>query len=298
MDDTAEFGTISSFPLTVLSSDPNITLYRTIAITGAAEDQTRPSMGFPGSHRMNAEEKKHPTNALAAGLERLWTQIKGRRLYVYGGITVFVVAVVVLVYVLRRNVREADALRWRELDSANTEEKLKELIQSDKQKGKITQTLAKLDLSRIYTYDRGINQLGTTMTSEFDKAITELEAGREYYLDAVNGLKDNPMLVQEAWISLARVEEILSRVPKADSEASKAVEYRGSIAAAIDYYKKAAAIHPTSAASKKYAKQAEDMEAEKEKIAELYQLLYKFGHVPARSNPHEFGGPSLPPLGK
>ena len=68
--------------------------------------------------------------------------------------------------------------RWclyRELDSANTEEKLKELIQSDKQKGKITQTLAKLDLSRIYTYDRGINQLGTTMTSELTRQLLNLK---------------------------------------------------------------------------------------------------------------------------
>jgi hypothetical protein len=237
---------------------------------------------------MNTEEK-HPTNALATALESFWKKVKGRRLYIYAGATVLVAALVVLVYILRHNRAEAEGQLWRELDAANTEEKLLEIIKSDRHSGHITQALARVNLGRVYTYQKGIEKLGTFNNVEVAKSLEAIEKGRDYYKDALNGLKDTPMLEQEAWVAIALAEQTLSGVPQKE----KTSEFRGSIGAAIDAYKKAGAIHADTELSKSYAKKAAEMANDKDAIAYFYQQLYKFGHLPGPKSPHDFD--STPP---
>lgn len=234
---------------------------------------------------MKAEEKENQTNSLLQWFNHMQERLQGRLMYIMVGGFVLLFAVVFGVRYWLLSREAATSARDLEFLQADTEKKLEEIIASENNQGKQTAVWAKLQKARLILYHEGIDRLGSSTPKDRNDAISKVEEGRKRYGDLVPELKDEA-LQQEAYISLARAEEVLSGVPKEEN----AAQFRGSIDKAIDYYRKAAAVNPGSDVSKKYTSDADNLKLKKNEIETFYRRLNELGFTAPLSKP-DFGTP-------
>jgi hypothetical protein len=253
---------------------------------------------------MKAEQRKEiESNSLILNVQRLRQKMSGRGLYYLIGAIVLVSAGVLFYrYFSRQSDRARDAM-IKDLDSADTPEKLKAGMESHR--GSDIGNMFKLHLARHLLLNEGLPKLGTNLGTARTQAAAAIVQARDYFLELTKDLKEKeePALVQESWHSAAQAEEALIGLPATEGGS----DYRGNIDKAIEYYEKAAAIFSDSEPSKRYKAWAEKLTANKAKVVEDYKALYKprqfpFEHPPIPGGKTDSFGksdpsfPKLPPF--
>lgn len=223
---------------------------------------------------MKAEERKeNETNALRSWVFHLKESMQGRSLYIVVGVLVLGIAGVLIFRFWQSSRIAAASARVMELNAANTDKQLDEIINSENHKGKPTAAWAKLQKARLALFADGISKLGSLKPEDRGTAVAKVEEGRQLYLEVANEFGEWPALQQEVWTSCAKAEEVLLGTPKAEN----AAEYRGSFEKMLEYLRKAAAINPENDASKEYAAKADRMSKKREEIEGVYRRLSEFG---------------------
>ena len=249
---------------------------------------------------MKAEQRKEiETNSLILAVQKWRKHASGRTLYyVVGTIALVVAGLLLWNYFACESTRARDAV-LQQLAAADTPEKLREGMEAHR--GSVFGSLFKLHLARHKLYNEGLPRLGTDRPDARRQAANAVEEARKFFLDLTGELKekDEPALVQEAWLGAAQAEEALVGMPPADAAAG---DSRGSADKAIEYYEKAAAIFPDAEFSKRYRARAEKLKATKDEFVALQKAIYKdrevpafppFPPVPGKTDPL---GPGLPPI--
>jgi tetratricopeptide (TPR) repeat protein len=234
---------------------------------------------------MKAEKRKEiETNSLVLAVQRLRKHTTGRTLYYLIGTAALVIGVILVWnYFAAESKRARDAMLL-QLASADTTEKLKEGMEAHR--GTIYGSLFKMQLARHLLLNEGLPRLGTDSSETRRQAAAAVEQARTYFIELTGELKekDEPALVQEAWLGVAQAEEALVGLPAADNKSDS----RGNVDKAIDYYEKAAAIFPDTEFSKRYKARAEKLKATKDLFVADQKAFYK---------EREFSPFSTPPVG-
>jgi tetratricopeptide (TPR) repeat protein len=242
---------------------------------------------------MKAEKRKEiETNSLVLAVQRLRKHTSGRTLYyLIGTVALVIGAILVWNYFAAESRHARDAILL-QLASADTPEKLKEGMEAHR--GTVYGSLFKLQLARHKLLNEGLPRLGTDDRVSRTQAAAAVEQARTYYLELTGELKekDEPALVQEAWLSAAEAEEALVGLPTADGKADS----RGNVDKAIEYYEKAAAIFPDADFSKRYKARAEKLRATKDEFVASQKAFYKERESLPFSSPPVGPGKAEPPI--
>lgn len=232
---------------------------------------------------MKAEERKEiQTNSLIHTIQKLRERVTGRTLYYLIGTVALVVGALLLYRYLtgeRSKTRDAALLQ---LVAADTPEKLQQGMEDHR--GSVLGSVFKLHLARHLLLDEGLPKLGTDNSETRRQAAASIDKARAYFLELTGELtqKEEPDLVQLAWLGAAEAEETLVGLPTADG----GNDSRGNVDKAIEYYERAASIFPDTEFSKRYKERAEKLKANKDQFVATQKAIYK----PREMSP--FGPPS------
>jgi len=248
---------------------------------------------------MKAEKRKEiETNSLVLAVQRLRKHTSGRTLYYLIGTAALIVAVVLVWnYFSAESKRSRDAILL-QLASADTPEKLKEGMEAHR--GTVYGSLFKLQLARYLLLNEGLPRLGTDNSVTRNQAAQAVDDARKYFLELTAELKekDEPALVQEAWLGAAQAEEALVGLPSADGKSDS----RGNVDKVIEYYEKAGALFPDTEFSKRYKERAEKLKATKDQFVADQKAFYKereftpFSPPPTGPGKTDPLAPGLPPI--
>lgn len=234
---------------------------------------------------MQADEQKDlETNSLVESFSSLKSKIDGRTLYYFFGTLFLIVAAVLLFrYFAKQKTLARDAMMLK-LESADTPEKLKELMEEGR--GTIFGSIAKLHIARRALSVDGLEKIGTDKTEDRSKAAASLEDARSKFAELTKEFKENdePALLQESWLGLARAEEALVGLPTKEG----ANDSRGDADKVIEAYAKAGAILSETELSKGYAARSKELKDNKAKFVEVQKAYYTLVAPPAP--------PALPPI--
>lgn len=248
---------------------------------------------------MKAEQRKEiETNSLVLAVQRWRKHASGRTLYYLIGTVALVIAVILVWnYFSGESKRARDAILL-QLANADTPEKLREGMEAHR--GTIYGSLFKLQLARHLLLNEGLPRLGTDSTTTRNQAASAVEEARKYFLELTAELKekDEPALVQEAWLGAAQAEEALVGLPAADAKSDS----RGNVDRVIEYYEKAAAIFPETEFSKRYKARAGKLKATKDQFVADQKAFYKerefspIGTSPLGPGKTDLFGPGSSPI--
>ena len=226
---------------------------------------------------MKAEERKEiETNSLAKVIVKAKEHLGGRTLYYVGGSIALVVAVVLLWKYFSREVTRGRDARLIQIELADTPEKLKTAM--DELHGTVFSSIAKMHLARRALGPNGLEKLGTDRPDDRKAAAASVEVARTYFLEQTKELKEKeePALLQEAWIGAAQAEESLVGLPSSEGGSDS----RGDADRAIEYYEKAASIFPDSEGSGRFKKWSEELRSNKDAFIAAQRELYKPREIP------------------
>jgi hypothetical protein len=253
---------------------------------------------------MKAEQRKEiETNSLILAVQKWRKHASGRTLYYLIGTFALVIGVILVWnYFAGESKRARDAILL-QLANADTPEKLREGMEAHR--GTVYGNLFKLHLARHLLSNEGLPRLGTDNTTARTQAANAVEEARKYFLELTTELKekDEPALVQEAWLGAAQSEEALVGLPTADGKSDS----RGSVDKAIEDYEKAAAIFPDTEFSKRYKARAEKLKATKDQFVADQKAFYKEREFspftappagPGKADPFGLGTSPIPGLPK
>ena len=227
---------------------------------------------------MQADEQKDlETNSLVESFSSLKSKIDGRTLYYMLGTVFLIVAGVLLFrYFVKQKTLTRDAIVL-EIEAANSRDSLKKIMEDHR--GTIFGSIAKIHLARLELNVDGLEKIGTDKLEDRNKAASSLENAREHYSALTKELQKNeePALLQEAWVGLARAEEALVGLPTKEG----AGDSRGDADKAIEAYLNAGKIFPELELSKSYGTKANQLKENKSKFIETQKAFYTIIAPPA-----------------
>jgi hypothetical protein len=237
---------------------------------------------------MKAEQRKEiETNSLILTVQKLRQRITGRTVYYIVGTIALIVAGILLYYYFAGESKKARDAVLLQLANADTPEKLKEGMESHR--GTVYGSLFKLDLARYQLRIDGIPRLGTENSTARQQAANSVEEARNYFLELTSEFKEKeePALVQEAWLGAAEAEEALVGLPT-PPKPDGTTELRGNVDKTIQYYDNAGDIFPDTEFSKRYKARADKIRANKEQFVADQKAIYKpvtslFGPTPPKA---------------
>src|SRR5262245_8484938 len=181
---------------------------------------------------MKAEERKHlKENEFQTWLGRAWKTISSgstANTIVWSVILIGLVLAIGWRYYSRATF-ESRSAAWYSLDNATTVDALNAIIKE--YKSDVVGRIARFDLARYQMQD-SLSRLAGPNFAERQTAADDLQAARDTYRELAKESGSDPTLAQEAMMNVAKAEETLSTVPRADSDS----EMRGSLAQAIALY--------------------------------------------------------------
>lgn len=222
---------------------------------------------------MKAEERKQiETNSLSTAIERV-RNVSGRTVYYVAGSIILVVAAFLLYRYFAKQSRLANDEKLLQLADADTPEKLKAGMEAHR--GTTLGSVFKMHLARNLLRSEGLPKLGTDKADARKKAADSVQEARDYFLELTKELKEKeePALLQEAWLSAAQAEETLVGLPATEG----GTDYRGSADKAIEYFDKASSIFADKDFSKKFKERADMIRADKEGFIARQREFYKPG---------------------
>jgi hypothetical protein len=234
---------------------------------------------------MKAEERKHlKENELAERLGRFWQAIASGstiNTVIWGVILVVLALGIGWRYYSDATSRTRSA-QWTAVEEAFTTDDLERIIKDNP--GTIAARTAKYHLNR-FRMDEALAGVGGPTSEERKKAADTLVEVRNRYSDLVRESADEPELVQEAMMGVAKAEEVLAAVPKDDNPN----EPRGSLEAARKDYEELAKKYGDSFLGKQAAKRVAELRDHAPQISAFYDgLMEVHGKPPSL--------PNLPPL--
>jgi hypothetical protein len=238
----------------------------------------------PQEFRMKAEERKHlKENELAERLGRAWRTVAS------GSTTSTIIWGVILVGLAlaigwRYYSNHAFQSRSAEWSAVERADKVAELEQIAKDHpGTVVGRVAQFHLNR-YQMAMSLAQIAGPSGEERVKAADTLATVRDSYADLAKQMSDEPELVEEALMGVAKADEVLAGVPKADNPK----EPRESLDTAQQAYAEVARRFPGTYFGEQAAKRAKELEDDKLIIRAFYNGLMDAHSPPA-------AGPILPP---
>jgi hypothetical protein len=239
---------------------------------------------------MKAEERKHlKENELAQRLRRYWRSIGSgstTSTIVFGVILVGLAVAIGWRYFSNSTLRARSA-EWTAVEREGSIDDLKAFIKSNP--GTVVGRVAKFNLTRRQMED-ALVRVGSPTSEVRLAAADELMGIRDRYAELAKEARDEPELVQEALMGVAKAEEVLAAIPKADNPEVP----RGSLDAAQTAYEELATRFPDSYLGKQAAKRAQDLREHKIQIRAFYNELMEAHGKPA-FNPVLPARPPAPP---
>lgn len=219
---------------------------------------------------MKAEEQKLETNSLAVFLAKAKVFLAGRGGYYAIGTVALIVAVVLLWNYMAKSRKVVSDERILRLEAAGDAKKLKEYMEENA--GNIFGSIAKMHLARRHLRGEGLELLGTNKPENRRKAAADISTARAYFLELTKELKEKeePALLQEAWIGAAQAEEALVGLLKPDSTS----EYQGDADKAIEYYGHAVKFFPDTDGTKRLQKHLDNLTKNKTAFVDFQKELY------------------------
>jgi len=218
---------------------------------------------------MKAEHRKElHTNALADRLGRLINGFKeglqarpsNTALLIWGGI--FVAVVLFIGWKIYANARaRSRSADWLQLDEASNFADLEKI--ADTNPGSQPTRIARFQMARVYLR-RGMENF---VSSSFDgrkDALADLNEAAKLYGELANEVKDNPVLIQEALLGVAKVKEALDDLD-----------------AALAAYDQLVSRYPDSVNGKEAAERAKKLRDNKDQVSTFYRELDKLASPPA-----------------
>ncbi len=217
-------------------------------------------------HRHRLEQ-----NALADRVGRVVQSVKAspatQSLALWLGVAAVVIVIIAWQLFRSASSMESSAL-WRNLDAATlgADDYLHQLESlREEHPGTMAGTSASFQLAHIKLAEGQIN-LGNSLESERKEAIKKLSSARDMYVQLARDSSDVPLLMQEALMMQAKIDESLTGVADPD----KPGETLGSLDMATKEYQELAAKYPESAAGKAAKKRLEDLEKNKAQVEDFY----------------------------
>jgi hypothetical protein len=241
---------------------------------------------------MKAEERKHlKENEFQTWVARAWASITSgstTNTIVWSVILIGLVLAIGWRYYSNTTFVSRSAM-WYALDNATTIDALNAVIKENKDNtiGRV----ARFDLARYQTQD-ALSRLASPNFADRVNAADDLQTARDTYRGLIKDATSEPTLVQEAMMNVAKAEETLASIPKADRES----EMRGSLTQAITLYQELATKYPKSYLGEQAAERAKQIDNHKTQIEAFYIGLSKeFAKpVPPPAMPEPPKGPELP----
>jgi hypothetical protein len=231
---------------------------------------------------MKAEERKHlKENELAERLGKLWQYLASgstTNTIIWGLILVGLALTIGWRYYSSHSFRTSSA-EWSAVERANSAAELEQIIKDNP--GKVVARVAKVHLTR-YQMDDALARVAGPSSEDRIKAADALTAVYTRYSEIAKEFSDQPELVQEALMGVAKADEVLAAIPKVDSPK----EPRETLDAAQEAYEELAKRYPESYFGKQAKKRAEEIKDHKLQIRGFYDSLMEAHGVP----------PPLPPL--
>ena len=231
---------------------------------------------------MKADERKQiETNSLVLAVQKIRQHATGRTwYYVIGTVALVLGAIFLYRYFAGQTQRTRDEV-LRQLAAADTAEKLKDGM--EQHRGTMYGSLFKLHLARHHLDIEGLPRLGSEGETVRKQAAASVEQARTYFLELAGELKekDEPGMVQDAWLGAAQAESALVGLPTAEGKDDS----RGSADKVIEYYEKAARIFADKDFSKKYQERADQVKANKDRFVADQKALYRYRDVSTLSPP-------------
>jgi hypothetical protein len=249
---------------------------------------------------MKAEERKEiETNSLTVYIAKTKEFLSGRGgYYVIGTVALLIAIGLLWRYMSKGRVSVTDE-RVLRLEAADTPQKLKDYMEAEK--GNIFGSIAKMHLARRALRSEGLEKIGTDEPVKRRQAAASLEEARTYFLELTTELKEKeePAMLQEAWIGAAQAEEALVGFPKTDDGSDS----RGDVNKALEYYTNAVKFFPESEGTKRYQKHLDDLTKNKDSFVAFQKAIYKKRELPplptfGKTDSKEPVPPVIPPDGK
>jgi hypothetical protein len=241
---------------------------------------------------MKAEERKHlKENEFQTWISRAWKSITSgstMNTVVWSVILIALVLAIGWRYYSSSTFVTRSAM-WYALDNATTVDALNAIIKENK--GGVVGRIARFDLARYQMQD-ALARLAGPNHAERATAADDLQTARDSYRELAKESGSEPALVQEAMMNVAKAEETLSGVPKANSEK----EMRGTLAQAVTLYQELASKYPKSYLGEQAAARAKEIDDHRTQIEAFYIGLSKeHGQPPPPpAMPEPSKGPELP----
>ena len=238
---------------------------------------------------MKAEERRHlKENELQTWMSRAWQAVTS------GSTANTIVWAVILVGLLlaigwryySNTMFTSRSNMWYALDNASSSEALKDIAKENK--GSSVGRVARFDLARFQMQD-ALSRLDSPTPADRQSAADDLQSVRDLYRELADDKGPEPSLIQEAMMNVAKAEETLAGVPKADNE----VQMRGSLSQAVTLYQALANKFPNSYLGGLAATRAKEIDDHRTQIEAFYIGLSKDLGKPAPP-PDLPKGPELP----
>ncbi len=240
---------------------------------------------------MKAEERKHlKENEFQTWLSRLWaSMMSGSTLntIIWCAILLGLALLLGWRYFSRVSYENQSAM-WYALDNAGSVDALNAIIKENKDNA--IARVARFHLARYQMQD-ALNRLSAPNPKDRVAAADELEAARDAYKELIKQSAKDPAMLEEAMMNVAKAEETLASVPKADSETTM----RGSLDEALRLYRELAAKFPKSYLGEQAAARAKTIEDHRTQIEGFYITLSKEHGQPPAAKPLELPPPPAAP---
>jgi hypothetical protein len=242
---------------------------------------------------MKAEERKHlKDNELAEKLRGFWQTVASgstTNTVIWGVILVGLALAIGWRYYSDATFRTRSA-QWSAIEQAYTVEQLEQIIKENQ--GTVAARTAKFHLNRFRMED-SLGGIAAPGNDERRKAAENLIEVRSRYTDLAREVKDEPELVQEALMGVAKCEEVLAAIPQPDNPSQP----RGSLAEAQKGYEELAKRYPDSYLGREAAKRAADLQDRGPWIRSFYnELMEAHGKPPAPPPQPTSTPPATPPI--
>lgn len=214
-------------------------------------------------------------NALYRGLNSFWTRLKSGNL-----LPSKVLAVLILVAVggglwwwFAGQSKKTDSRRWAELLNRVSGSELKAF--ADDNPDTPAALVARRSRALELLVGEGTQKLKGKVYAEWIKAVGNIEAARAELIALAEAFKRNPGLAAACYRDAALAERALIGLPKKGRPDENPENQRGSVAAAADLYRKAAAaIGADTPAGVKYAEEAKKIETNAAALLVTNSTLY------------------------
>jgi hypothetical protein len=218
---------------------------------------------------MKAEERKHlKENELAERLRGVWQTLASGSTannVVWGVILVSLALAIGWRYYSNATASTRSA-QWTAIGEAYTPGDLEQIIKDNP--GTIAARTAKFHLTR-YQMSESLALIAGPTSEDRAKGADTLVDIRSRYAELARESKDEPELVQEAMMGVAKAEEVLAGIPKADDPSRS----RGSLEEALKSYKELKEKYPNSVLGKQAAKRVDELDNHSTQVQGFYKDL-------------------------